>query len=462
VVAGAAAWRKKKLTASTAVRLKRRLVSGNQTMTRPPRILFVAMQNSSHTMRWTRSVTPLGFDLHLFGINHHPVLPGVRGVTVHIPVYRLRPRATIRALMTRPTGWLERLRIAEQTVQPSHLPHRPIYNIALPYHAEIAADRYRTPLGAAGANAPILYGPRTLARLIDRLRPDLIHSMEFQHCAYNVLQARKYCRRGFPAWLATNWGSDIYFYRQFDDHLRQIKEILSLANFYSCECARDVRIAAELGFRGTVLPVAPNAGGFDVPEARRWRTMTPPSRRKLVMIKGYQHFAGRALTALEAVERCADQLRDYEIVIFSAMAEAAERAHELMAYTPLKNIIILPRVPHDQMLRLFARARVYLGVSVSDGISTSALEALAMGAFPIQTNTSCCDEWFEDGKGGFLVPPDNVEMIADRLRHALTDDVLVDEAAEHNWPTVVERLDADGMTEQVARFYRVILDQLAL
>ena len=112
------------------------------------------------------------------------------------------------------------------------------------------------------------------------------------------------------------------------------------------------------------------------------------------------------------------------------------------------------------MLRMFARSRVYLGVSVSDAISTSALEAMAMGAFPIQTNTSCCDEWFEDKVGGYLIPPDNVAFIADRLRTALSDDELVNKAAEINWVTVKSRLDQQDFAKRVYSFYHEIFHDI--
>jgi len=47
------------------------------------------------------------------------------------------------------------------------------------------------------------------------------------------------------------------------------------------------------------------------------------------------------------------------------------------------SINIVPPTNHAAILDLFGVARVYLGVSVTDGISTSMLEAMAMGAFPI-------------------------------------------------------------------------------
>jgi glycosyltransferase involved in cell wall biosynthesis len=53
----------------------------------------------------------------------------------------------------------------------------------------------------------------------------------------------------------------------------------------------------------------------------------------------------------------------------------------------------------------FANSRVYIGASRSDGISTSFLEALVLGAYPIQTNTSCGNEWVDKGFHAQLIQP---------------------------------------------------------
>jgi len=204
----------------------------------------------------------------------------------------------------------------------------------------------------------------------------------------------------------------------------------------------------------------PNAGGMDLTLAREFRSRVRTSSRRLVVVKGYQHFAGRALTALEALERCADALRSFEVVLFSVSREVADRARDLRRRGTL-NIWISEYLPHEQMLKLHSRARVYLAVSISDAISTSMLEAIAMGAFPIQTNTSCSDEWIEDGESGFIVDPKDIEGIADSVRMAVTDDELVDHAAELNWATVQKRLDQNHVAQQVHDLYESIFEDIS-
>jgi len=426
----------------------------------PPKILFVCMQNSPHACRWINSIADRGWDLHVFPIDHHPVLPWLRGVTVHPPFLRVSRDQLLEGLRRPWRRWWAELVDAQIAAHPQRLRIAPIYPLPIPHKLASALTRVTVRTGESDATSQLSYSPWSLARLIRKLQPDLIHSMEFQHCGYNVSKARQLIGRRFPPWLATNWGSDIYHFRQDAAHRAQITRLLRQIDYYSCECQRDIGLARDLGMTAKVLPVMPNSGGFDLPSTARLRSLVPPSRRRLIMVKGYQHFAGRVLTALAALERCADIVRKFDVVIFSPSPEAVTRAEEMRNTTPIKNIVVLPYAAHEQILRLFAMARVYLGVSVSDAISTSALEAMAMGAFPIQTNTSCCDEWFDHGKGGYLIPPDDVDLIAQRVRSALTDDPLVDQAAVLNWQTVETRLDQRKMDQRVWAFYDEIFDDL--
>jgi len=416
------------------------------------------MQMSIHLARWIKTLEGKGWDLHLFPVNYLPEIEGLRGVTIHRPMSRVQ-LPFLRKILDRNSRTFRQLRTG--STEPSACAIKPI--LPLPFLGELEPyiDRmFRTRLGESGTAAPLLYGPHMLARLIRQLRPHLIHSMEFQHAGYRVLQAKELLGGSFPAWLATNWGSDIYYYQRFDGHRRQIQRLLENIDYYSCECQRDVRLARDLGLKGKAMPTFPNAGGIDLAFAEEFRSRAQTSLRKLIVVKGYQHFAGRAMTALDALERCADALHSFEVVLFSVSQEVARRARELQR-TGTLNVWIAEYLPHEQMLRLHSRARVYLAVSISDAISTSMLETIAMGAFPIQTNTSCCDEWITDGESGFIVDPDDVEGIAECVRMAVTDDKLVDCAAELNWATVQKRLDQREVARQVHDLYESIFGELS-
>ena len=419
------------------------------------------MQMSIHVARWIRSIENRGWDLYLFPVNSGPVMEELNNITVYRPFLRLQPRllqhARKRRSKARGNGRLSGISQGYTSAKT----RQSILHLPVLKEFERYIDRiFRIRIGESRTLCPLPYGPQVLAKLIQRLKPDLIHSIEFQHAGYRVLEAKELLGRRFPTWLATNWGSDIYYYQRFEGHRRQIRRLLENIDYYSCECERDVKLARDLGLKGKAMRPFPNAGGMDLTLAREFRSRVRTSSRRLVVVKGYQHFAGRALTALEALERCADALRSFEVVLFSVSREVADRARDLRRRGTL-NIWISEYLSHEQMLKLHSRARVYLAVSISDAISTSMLEAIAMGAFPIQTNTSCSDEWIEDGESGFIVDPKDIEGIAESVRMAVTDDELVDHAAELNWATVQKRLDQNHVAQQVHDLYESIFEDIS-
>jgi glycosyltransferase involved in cell wall biosynthesis len=180
------------------------------------------------------------------------------------------------------------------------------------------------------------------------------------------------------------------------------------------------------------------------------------SARRTIVLKGYQHWAGRALVGLRAIALCADALQNYRIAIYSTTPDV-ELAAELLAQSTGLQIEIIPKYSHEEMLTLFGSARVYIGLSISDAASTSMLEAMAMGAFPIQSCTACTGEWLADGETGLVVPPEDPEDIAAALLRALSDDALVDNAAKQNARVIAERLDTKIIKPQIVNLYKEVL-----
>jgi glycosyltransferase involved in cell wall biosynthesis len=302
------------------------------------------------------------------------------------------------------------------------------------------------------------YRAKQLSRLIDRLKPDVIHSLEIQHAGYLTLDAIRLVHGTPPPWIVTNWGSDIYLFGRLDAHKERIRQVLTRCDYYSCECQRDVELAREFGFRGTILPVSTNTGGFDLSELLSLRMPGASSRRRTIMVKGYQGWAGRALVALRALERCAELLKDYEICVYSASEEVAMAAELLARSTGVRVTMVPLESPHQEILRLHGRARISIGLSISDSISTSFLEALAMGSLPVQSWTSSADEWIKDGVTGLLVPPEDPDVVEHALRRALTDDQLVDDAAAINWQTACERLDSRQLGPKAVALYTTVVE----
>lgn len=407
-------------------------------------ILLVAMPDSIHVVRWISQLAGQGWDIHLFSSIGGGVVdlhPEMEGVTFHPPLLsrasridKTRPRKENRSFVSRAFDSL-RYRIVDSI-------RRRAYQYLMP---DIRV--------------------RQLLKVIRRIRPDLVHSMEIQAAGYLTLEAKKRYGGKFPSWLVTNWGSDIFLFGRLPEHKPRIREVLESCDYYSCECERDVSLARQFGFRGQVMPVFPNTGGFDLPGLEIERKLVPTSARKVILLKGYQNWAGRALVGLRALRRCADILEGYSVVVYSAYPAYPDVmiAAELFAEETNIPVRLVPNnAPHREILSLHAQARISIGLSISDAISTSLLEAMVMGSFPIQSGTACANEWIVNGVSGMIVPPEDPDVIEMAIRAALSDDRLMDEAARINWQTAQERLDCGSLKQKTFDMYARILQGVDL
>lgn len=257
-----------------------------------------------------------------------------------------------------------------------------------------------------------------LRRILKRDQPDFVHALELQHGGYITSRALE-DEAIKTQFIATNYGSDIYWFQQFPKHLSKIKKLVARADRYSAECNRDVDLAKKYGFTGEVMPVFPNAGGFT--EEQLNRPLTPTAERKVIAIKGYEGWVGRASIAVEALYSLTKELADFKIVFYSCNAKTIRLVKKLKRETGL-NIEWHGKgaLSHNQMFDLFASARIYVGISLSDGISTSLLEAIAMGAYPIQTSTACVSEWLIDEAQGQIISEPTVQEVVRKLKLALS------------------------------------------
>jgi glycosyltransferase involved in cell wall biosynthesis len=291
-----------------------------------------------------------------------------------------------------------------------------------------------------------------LRRILKSDQPDFVHALELQHGGYIASRALEDTSLKTP-FIATNYGSDIYWFQQFPKHLAKIKKLLARADRYSAECNRDVELAKKYGFTGEVMPVFPNAGGFT--EEQLSRTLIPTAERKVIAIKGYEGWVGRASVAVEALYSLTNELADYKIIFYSCNAKTIRLVKKLKRKTGL-NVDWHGKgeLSHTQMLDLFASARIYVGISLSDGISTSLLEAMAMGAFPIQTSTACVEDWIDSGVSGSSLSAIDPQFLSQKVRGSLAlGEASLGDGIATNLETVRSRVNKVRSLTNARAFY---------
>jgi glycosyltransferase involved in cell wall biosynthesis len=282
---------------------------------------------------------------------------------------------------------------------------------------------------------------KLLERAISKYQPDIIHILEFQHAGYLALKASSGLKD--KEVLVTNYGSDIYWFSRFPSHEKKIRALLRLATAYSAECRRDVVLAHRFGFQGRTLPVIPNSGGFD--EKQLYEDEVPLAERNLILVKGYNGWSGQARIAVAALRDLSSEIKNFSIIFYSCDWSTIIRVKLFLFGTGVRVQCFRKGVlSHSKMLELMGRARIYLGVSKTDGISTSLLESIARGAFPIQSVTSCANEWVEHYKSGYLLQDNTVAGVKAALTWSMN---YTNNLSHQEWQGY--RVDKKASLEQV-------------
>jgi len=394
-----------------------------------PRILFVAMTESVHTARWLNEIQELGWEVHLFPSIGLGIHPSIKNVTIH-------------GMDFRPENSNEDIRFAGAV--PFTVPH-------ISRRANIVMQRLRDHFAPSQSNDGG-YRVQKLIKVIKKIKPDVIHTLEMQHAGYLALHAKERMGDSFPTWIYTPWGNDIYFFGRLPEHRSKIEKVLASCDYYGPKSERDIRLAKEFGFKGKFLPILPGNGGLDTTRLKSYWQPGKCSDRKMIIVKGYQGSMGRALVALHAIELCSDLLKDFSIVIYSAAEDVKIKA-QLISNDLNISITILPSQPHEELLKIFGKARISIGISISDGVPNSLLESMAAGTFPIESNTSCADEWIINGENGFIVQPEDPDKIADAIRIAVKNDDLINRSAEMNYRIAQKRFDNSVIHPQIISLY---------
>lgn len=286
-----------------------------------------------------------------------------------------------------------------------------------------------------------------LENFIQELKPDVIHSFEMQSCSYPIVSVLN--KHNNIPWIYSCWGNDLFYFKNFKSHNSRIKQVLQRVNFLQTDCNRDIAIAKELGFKGISLDVIPGGGGFSL-EAIQNKKL-PINQRKIILVKGYEHKFGRAINVLKALSELKEITSIYEVVIFAC--------HPIVIDYVKNNALPFKALPkealsHQEVLELMGKSILYIGNSISDGMPNTLLEAIIMGAFPIQSNPGGATLEVIFADNGLLIEnPESVLEIKTLILKALTGEINFDKAFILNNELAKTKLDYNLNRIKINKIY---------
>ena len=288
---------------------------------------------------------------------------------------------------------------------------------------------------------------KVFRKKIKEIQPDVVHSFALYVSCTPILQVMKQSK--IP-WVYSSWGSDLFYFKEVPRYRRDIEVVLPEIDYLFTDCLRDQGLAKSLGFSGESLGVFPGGGGFPIEKLKQYHT--PISDRKIILVKGYQGRSGRAIPVLKALKALESKLVNFEIVVFGCSSEVIEYKDE----NNLKGIFH-KQLSYDEVLKLMGAALVYIGNSNSDGMPNTLLEAMCLGAFPIQSNPGgATAEVITDGINGYLISDcEGVDEISDIIQRAISNLEMIAKSFEIN-QNLCKQWDRIEIQQKVMQSYSKI------
>jgi glycosyltransferase involved in cell wall biosynthesis len=299
---------------------------------------------------------------------------------------------------------------------------------------------------------------RRFRRLLREIKPDIIHAGAVNSAA--IVGALS----GFRPMLLMPWGSDILVFPDTKGFLYRLmaRYIIRRSAMITCD--------AEL-VKKKILSLTPYAPdhivifpwGIDLHQFHPSPELRHETRTRLGIDNSKVLVMNRTLLPVYGI--------DYFLRALPRVFEEEPAARVfLIGDGPLKSslyglveelrlgdrVFLLGDVPNEQMPAYLNAADIYVSTSLSDGTSTSLLEAMACGLPVIVSDAPANLEWVKDGENGFVVERRNVEKIAGSILELLRNEPLARRMRELNLKIASQRADWDTNYAALEGMYRQI------
>jgi len=305
----------------------------------------------------------------------------------------------------------------------------------------------------------ILKIPRQVAYIkgiFKDINPDVVHACNIY--PFGIYAASS----GFPS-VVSVWGTDIFIRpSRAPLYLLYLKYIFKNINIVHVQGNADKRRIFKLGCPETKIISYPRA--IDTSKFSPCLKMFA-HKNKLRMKLGLKNnekvvITMRSLcpvydtkTQLYALKYVIETIPNIKFIIGGDGPER-ENLQKLARQLQITNhVIFLGRVPHKDVPIYYAISDLFIQTPISDGLSPSMKEAMACGLPVISTAVGVNSEYIIDDYNGFLIPPRNPRILAEKIVKILQNDKMRERMGEKNVRIALEKFSLEKFTEKFEKIY---------
>jgi glycosyltransferase involved in cell wall biosynthesis len=312
----------------------------------------------------------------------------------------------------------------------------------------VAALHYvPTPRSLSRRILSIVGAARTLRRIVRRSNASLVLTL------YGGANAAIACLSGVRPYIVYVVGSDVLL------RANGIRRLLSRVWLTGASTV----LANGKYLASRTVDVAPRARvrplylGIDLKRYRSEprRDLAP----RFVCTRGFGRVYDNA-TIVRAVAALRRIPSNFELRFVSTgplLTETIALADRLLPFESRSKVVFDGGASDDGVTAALRRASIYLSASLSDGTSTSLLEAMACRLFPIVSDIPANREWISDGENGLVFPPNDHVSLARCMERVMAGEVSA-AALETNYRLVADRANVDVSMAQLLEMLETHVD----
>jgi L-malate glycosyltransferase len=333
--------------------------------------------------------------------------------------------------------------------------------VALDGYEPAVVHRLSKPLGDTGviARAVNLWRLRAdVRRLIGKIQPDLVHAQTAGSYAWVAMFS------GFHPYLITPTGDDVLIdvhCRAIERFFTA--RSLRRADWLHCEGFNTKEAMIRLGAdpkRILVMPLGVNLERFVPGDPPReflekhglMGARVVVSTRTLVPV----HDIETTIRAAALVLRNAPDVKF--LMVGGGDSGSFRELAKTLGIAP--SFIFTGHVDEREMVACLQAADVYVSTTLSEsGTAVSMAEAMACGLPIVNTDTGDIRMWVRDGEGGYVVPVKSPNAVAERILHLLDHPAERQCAGQVNRRAMEERYDVRKVTREMEALYSRLIAQ---
>lgn len=298
-----------------------------------------------------------------------------------------------------------------------------------------------------------------LVKLIREFDADIVHALDHRSDLVAILSARLTARPAVASFLGWvnfvngSWRATLY---PWIDRM--------ILKRFDAVITDSVAIGTELRMGAADPPVVAIRNGIDT----RWfdpsRALTPSA--VTTFAKGGQFTFGMVgrihpvkghLNFLKAARTVLDRHPGTRFVIVGTVLPGVEAYREslvdFIAAHDMAHAVLMTHVGHTEIPAVFSSLDVLVAPSFAESFSFTMLEAMAMGKAVVASNVGGAQEMIADGESGFLVPPDDVPTLTEKLFSLIADPEKVKSVGERARAKIMQDFSLDIMAERTWQVY---------